>query len=153
VWLRYAAGRHGHERGESGVEADLHYGAWKIRCGSLRVVALAGDAADAAAAASWLARAAALGGDVSLLSTSPSPAEEVRVRRLRSFGPLAVIRGLEAEEQLRTLDAVIAFGRRASLMLHAVPHELRGHMRDLTPELDPAALLWDGSDRREPVPA
>jgi glycosyltransferase involved in cell wall biosynthesis len=153
VWLRYAAGRHGHERGESGVEADLHYGAWKIRRGSLRVVALAGDSANAAAAASWLARAAALGADVSLLSTSPPPAEEVRVRRLQSFGPLAVIRGLEAEEQLRTLDAVIAFGRRASLMLHAVPHELRGHVRDLTPELDPAAVHWDGSDRREPVPA
>jgi glycosyltransferase involved in cell wall biosynthesis len=154
VWLRYAAGRRGHERGESGVEADLHYGAWKIGRGSLRVVALAGDEANAAAAASWLARAAALGADVSLLSTSPAPpAEGVRVRRLQSLGPLAVIRGLDAEEQLRTLDVVIAFGRRASLILHAVPRGLRGHMWDLTPELDPAALSWDGSSRREPMPA
>ncbi|HEX7610871.1 MAG TPA: hypothetical protein VF380_09375, partial [Solirubrobacteraceae bacterium] len=140
--------------GESGVEADLHYGAWKIRRGSLRVVALAGDAAEAARAAGWLARAAELGADVALLSpAAPPPGAGVRWRRLRSFGPLAVIRALDAEEQLRTLDAVLAFGRRASLVRRVVPHELRGHMPDLTPELDPAALAWDGSERREPVPA
>jgi hypothetical protein len=153
VWMRYAAGRHGHERGESGVPADQHYGSWKARRGPLRVVALAGDEAHTAAAARWLATAAALGADVALLSTVVAiPAEGVRLRRLDAFGPLSVIRGLEAEEQLRTLDAVVAFGRRASLVLHAVPGDLRGHMRDVTSELDPRSLPWDGSNRREPVP-
>jgi hypothetical protein len=147
VWIRHAAGLHGSERGESGVDPDQHYGAWKARLGSVRVLAVAAGAAPSAAAARWLEQAAGAGADAALLSTDPPAAAGVRVRRLERLRPLTLIRALDAEEQLRTLDAVVAFGRPAELMLHAVPRKLRGHMPGLSCRTDPAGVRWDAAER------
>jgi glycosyltransferase involved in cell wall biosynthesis len=146
VWIRYLSGHHGHERGDSGVETGLHYGAWKLRRGSARIVGIAAGAGAIADAARWLADAAEGGADVSLIAPGAPEAPAVRIRRLDRFGPIALIRALDAEEQLRPLDAVVAFGRRATLLLHAVPSELRGHMREVSPSLDPHTVRWDNRD-------
>jgi len=153
VWLRYAAGLHGQERGESGVQDGLHYGAWKLRRGSVRIVGVAAGAQASVRAAGWLARAAAAGADVALLSDTPPDGGEVRARRLDRFGPFTLIRSLDAEEQLRTLDAVVAFGRRATLLLHVVPKDLRGHLHGVTCELDPGAVRWASREGLEAVTA
>jgi glycosyltransferase involved in cell wall biosynthesis len=146
VWIRYLTGLHGHERGDSGVEAGRHYGAWKARRGSVRIVAVAAGARASTEAAEWLARAAEAGADVSLVTSRHPVAPALRVRRIDRLGPFALIRALDAEEQLRTLDAVVAFGRRATLLLHAVPGELRGHMREVSAELDPGSLPWNSRE-------
>ena len=147
VWIRHAAGLHGSERGESGVDPDQHYGAWKARLGSVRVLAVAAGAGPSAAAVRWLEQAAGAGADAALLSTDPPAGAGVRVRRLERLRPLTLIRALDAEEQLRTIDAVVAFGRPAELMLHAVPRELRGHMLGLSGRTDPAGVRWDAAAR------
>jgi glycosyltransferase involved in cell wall biosynthesis len=152
VWTRYLFGRRGSERGDSGVEVGRHYGAWRARRGSVRVIAVAAGAAESATAARWLEGAASGGADVALIAPDPTPESDVRVRRIDRMGALTLIRALDAEEQLRTIDAVVAFGRRARLMLHFVPPGLRGHMGDLSSDTDPAALAWDASARREAVP-
>ncbi len=54
VWTRHLLGRRGAERGASGVEDDAHYGSRRVRCGSLRVVAVAADTSSAARAERWL---------------------------------------------------------------------------------------------------
>jgi glycosyltransferase involved in cell wall biosynthesis len=149
VWLRYAAARHGHERGESGVQEGLHYGAWKLRRGSARIVGVAAGAQASMRATRWLAQAAAAGADVSLLTDDPPDDSQLRVRPLERFGPFALIRALDAEEQLRTLDAVVPFGRRAALLLHIVPQDLSGHLREVTSELDPGAVRWGSRDGLE----
>ena len=61
----------------------------------------------------------AAGADVSLVSDCSS--EGIRVRPIPRVGALSLIRALDAEEQLRTLDAVIAFDSRTHLLLRCVP--------------------------------
>jgi hypothetical protein len=62
------------------------------------------------------------------------------VRSIARFGPLSLIRALDAEEQLRTIDAVVPFGALSKLLLRAVPRSLRGGRTDLTQTSDPGAL-------------
>ncbi len=147
VWMRHAAGLRGSERGESGVQVGAHYGAWKDRRGSIRVLAVACGAASSAEAARWLGRAAAAGADVALICAGVPGVAGVRTRRIPRFGPLSVIRALEAEEQLRPVDAVLAFGFAAELTLRVVPGALRGRMHSLRTSADPDALRWDESAR------
>ena len=56
------------------------------------------------------------------------------------MGPLTLIRALEAEEQLRTIDAVIVFGTSARLLMHALPAGLRGSTRGCSERCDPATV-------------
>jgi len=51
-------------------------------------------------------------------------------------------RALDAEDQLRPIDAVVAFGWRARLLLRAVPPGLRGQLSRITQETDPYTVNW-----------
>jgi|HubBroStandDraft_4_1064222.scaffolds.fasta_scaffold06962_1 glycosyltransferase involved in cell wall biosynthesis len=160
VWVRYITGLDGHESGNSGVDSAMHYGTLKVHRGSIRIVGVAVGRVASAQARRWLTQAAASGADVALIAAGvdaeplgdqASFGRDVRVHPLDGFGPLALIRALDAEEQLRTLDAVVPFGRRATLLLHAVPRGLRGYMREVTPDVDPGAIQRDSSARGEAV--
>lgn len=155
VWIRFLLGARGGELGDSGVGEGEHYGSWTARRGPLHVVAVAGGGRDRARAADWLARAARAGADVALLAPAAAGAEEasVRVRALRRLGPLALIRALDAEGQLRSIDGVLAFGTAAKLVLRFVPSGLRGPVRDLRGEIDPSGVRWDTAARGEASPA
>jgi hypothetical protein len=87
----------------------------------------------------WLARARGGGADVALVGAAPPVAADVRVRQLASIGPLSLIRALDAESQIRPLDAVVAFGRRARLLGRVVP---RGSLAHITQETDPRSIDW-----------
>ena len=139
VWIRHASGRTT-ERGDSGVAPDEHFGAWKYRLGSPRVVALALGAPATETAARWLASAPAAA-DVTLVTDAPAAACAARVRRLPTGGPLSVVRGLDAEEQLRPADAVVPFGRRATRILSRVPEAGHGEVGEVHPEREPLAAL------------
>jgi glycosyltransferase involved in cell wall biosynthesis len=137
VWTRHLLNRRGSERGHSGVVEDTHYGSRKFRQGNLRILGVATDPRAAARAGDWLAAAAQSGADATLLGAPVAPPPGVRVHPVAHLGPLALIRALDAEEQLRPLDAVVAFDWRARLLLHAVPPGLRGCLPRLTPQADP----------------
>lgn len=134
VWIRHILGFRGRERGRSGAPAGGHYGARKLPRGSAHVVAVAAGAAATAGAARWLAEIQADGADVALISDSPEAlaGSQIRLRRLPAKGPLALIHALDAEEQLRTIDAVVPFGRRASTLMRLVPSPLRGALGRLS---------------------
>ncbi len=116
VGLRQLAG--GGVRGE----ADGHFGLRSVRMGSVRLVALAlGDTATRAAR-DWLERARVSGADVAIISDVLADANApLRIRRLERAGPLALIRALDAEQQLRPIDALILFGPRARLLGRLLP--------------------------------
>jgi hypothetical protein len=67
-------------------------------------------------------------------------------RGVPRIGPLAVIRALEVERQVRIIDAVVPFGRRARLLQRLLPHTLRPEIPGLGPDLEAdraAALIED----------
>jgi hypothetical protein len=143
VWIRHLLGRRGSELGCSGVRADEHYGSRRFHEGSLRVLAIAAGTAATSAAQTWLEAARHAGADTVLLTQrGPAASGGVRVRPLERVGPLAVIRALDAEEQLRPIDAVVAFGRRGRALLHVIPPGLRGHMPEITQETAPQSVNW-----------
>ncbi len=144
VWLRHLLGRRGQELGRSGV-SSLHYGATNFRAGCPRIVAVACGPRSRARALAWLAGVSDAGGDVCLLtggamSSPTAPDGRVRVRSVPGqLGPLGLIRSLDAEEQLRTMDAVVPFGARARALVRMAPPALRGARRDLDEHTDPRA--------------
>jgi Glycosyl transferase family 2 len=141
VWVRHLAGRRGSVRGRSGVSASTHYGAFERRLGNARVVAVAAGARSAARAASWLDAARAAGADATLVSDWGSRNSHVRQHHVQSMRPIALIRALSAEEQLRPLDAVIAFGPKARRVLRTVPPGLRGRVGPQSEGITPDALV------------
>jgi glycosyltransferase involved in cell wall biosynthesis len=151
VWIRCLLRRRGDVRGRSGVTASVHYGNRDFRRGCLRVVGVAASPRAVARAAEWLASASAAGADVALIGgASPSPID-VRVRPLASMGPLTLIRALDAESQLRPLDAVVAFGTRARLLMRTVPPGLRGSLSHITEDINPQMVHWRTSEH-DPQP-
>lgn len=130
--------------------AAAHFG--RRPTGPSKVVAVA-DAGEATAAArSWLSELRRRGIDVALITAEPSAAEkrdgatgparaisaeDVPVRVVRHLRPLAVIRALEIETQLRTIDAVVPVGGRARLVWRMVPGTLRPEIPGLDITVDP----------------
>lgn len=142
VWIRHLLGHRGNEHGRSGIAANAHYGSRKFRRGCLRVLAVA-DPGAASIAEEWLAAARVAGADVALIGERPAPGQNgVRTRSVPRLGLLALIRALDAEEQLRPIDAVVAFGWRARQLLRGVPPALRGEMPEITQETDPGTVNW-----------
>lgn len=138
-----------------------HFG--RRRAGPVKIVALADGGRAARAAARWLAELRTQGADVALISTgngavgveqrhsegradprataSFKSIEDVPLRTVKRFGPLTVIRALEIETQLRTIDAVVPVGRRARLIHRLVPGTLRPEIADLDIDLDPGRAV------------
>jgi hypothetical protein len=54
---------------------------------------------------------------------------------------------------LRPLDAVVAFGSRAGLVVGAAPAELRGALRAIDAATDPASVPWAERERLEAIDA
>jgi hypothetical protein len=142
VWTRHLLDRGADKQGRSGVAVGAHYGSWKFRQGALRVIGVASGRSANERASAWLASARAAGADVALIGDVAPAGHGVRLRALARMRAFALIRALDAEEQLRPLDAVVPFGARARLLLRAVPPALRGEMAQLTEETDPLSVCW-----------
>jgi Glycosyl transferase family 2 len=110
------------------------------RGGPPRFVAVARGPSSAERAAAWLERAAhEVRADAVLVTDSPVPGSAIRARALPSAAPLGLARALEAEHQLRPIDAVLVAGRAERRRLRLVPAASRG-IGVLTLDADPAAV-------------
>jgi hypothetical protein len=96
------------------------------RVGPPRIVGVAAGVAGASGLAGWLGEAAGAGADVALIATAPPTGSTVRCRKLDGVGPGALARALDAEDQIRPVDALVLSGRRERLLLRLVPGSLRG---------------------------
>jgi len=108
--------------------------------GPVRLVGVATDEQGTVAVEAWLREAAGLGADVALLTPvpevvagDPAPgggpdrtATGTRLRRLESGSGLSVVRGLDAERQVRQVDALVlapgGLPRLARRVVHRVGH-------------------------------
>ncbi len=134
VLLRRGGGpeRTGEDQGDG---EGGHFG--RRRAGPARILAVAGGGRAGTQAAHWLGELQARGADVALICEELLPDTGVPRRPVRRLGPLAVVRALELERQVRLIDAVVPFGRRARLVLRLLPHTLRPELPGLRPESDP----------------
>lgn len=134
VWVRLLA-RHLYER-DAAPGPTGHYSRQAHR-GPARVVALA-DGAAAARARSWLEGVQREGGDPALIAPGMADINGLHVRTVRKLGFFEVVRALDAEQQLRPIDALVAFGSHARLLTKMLPAPVRQRARTL-PAATPAA--------------
>jgi Glycosyl transferase family 2 len=118
-------------RGGEGGEGG--FGQEPPRLGPVRLVGVALSEERAAPVWRWLEEAAEAGADVALIGPKPQEGAGVRLRPLPGSGPGALVRALDAEEQLRPIDAVVAAGRRERALLRLAPRALRGAVAPLDP--------------------
>jgi hypothetical protein len=90
-----------------------------------KVVAVAGRGRPAQAARRWLAGLRAAGIDVALVSDDEQTGDGLPTQSVSRLAPLATMRALDVEMQIRTIHAVVAFGRRAGLMRRMLAPALR----------------------------
>jgi len=135
VWGLVLAGRGASASGGANESSagDAHFGRRYV--GPAKVVAVASGARAQQAALNRLLDLRARGADVALISDEPSAAAELSSQTVSRLGPLTLIRALESELQVRPIDAVIAFGRRAELTLRLVPADFRPESADLDGEV------------------
>jgi hypothetical protein len=115
---------------EGGAEG---FGQEPPRLGPVRLVGVAFGAARSARLAGWLAEAGEMGADVALISPHAADGSGVRTRALAPRGPGELLRALDAEDQLRPVDALVPAGRRERLALWLAPGSLRGAVAPLDP--------------------
>jgi hypothetical protein len=110
------------------------------RAGSARLVGVAAGERAAANLAAWLQRAADQDADVVLVTDARAPGFEIRTHPLPALGPFRLARALEAEHQLRPIDALVVAGRAERARMRLIPSALRG-LGLVSPETDPAQIL------------
>lgn len=103
------------------------------RVGPVRLVGIGLTEKSAARLAGCLTEAAEAGADVALIGTEPAGGGAIRCRRLTRNTPGALVRALDAEEQIRPIDALVLAGRRERLLLSLAPRALRGAVGPLSP--------------------
>jgi len=120
-----------------GGAGSFGFGQEPPREGAVRIVGIALGARGADRLAPWLERAADAGADVALIGAAPPGGTSVRQRPLSGPRPGALARAVDAEDQLRPLDALLVAGRRERLGLRLLPSALRGPVPPLSPETSP----------------
>jgi Glycosyl transferase family 2 len=116
------------------------FGQQPPRLGSVRLVGLASTAAGSGRLAAWLAEARELGADVALIGPQTDSGGAVRRRPPDGRGLGGVVRALDAEDQVRPIDALVPAGAREKRLLRLAPRALRGAVPPLE-EIRPAAAI------------
>jgi hypothetical protein len=144
VWLECAADSYAvvlRLRGAVDPEGESGLGQDAPRLGPVRLVGIATDADGARQLAPWLERAGEAGADVALIGPRASASSALPGRRLGGAGPGALARALDAEDQVRPIDALVLAGRRERLRSRLAPRAVRGKVAPLDPALAPAEAV------------
>jgi hypothetical protein len=130
-----------HRLRHSSGEGTSGFGQEAPRLGPVRIVGLAHSARGASRLAEWLQEAAGEGADVALIGAPPPAGSPIPHRPLDRLGPGRLVRALDAEDQLRPVDALLPAGRRERRALRLAPGALRGAVPPLSPADPPAEAL------------
>ena len=123
------------------------------RHGPVRLVGVALGRRATATTAAWLIAARAAGADVALVTDAPGAAgtAALPVRRVKRRSPLSVLQALDAEAQLRDIDALVTPGSGTRTLVRRLPPLLRGAMPPIDPvHVAPAAAarsVWAATGR------
>ena len=132
-----------HRLRHSSGEGTGGFGLDSPQLGPVRIVGIARSRRGSARLAGWLEEAARDGADVSLVGSEPPAGSTVPHRPLDRLGPGRLVRALDAENQLRPVDALLPAGRRERQALRISPAELRGAVPPLSPEAPPRQALTE----------
>ena len=118
--------------GEQGLDrqitSQVHYGRRKERMGPVRLALICSARALASArVARWIADSERAGVWVTVISSSSSAPAGVRVHKVAHLGPALVIRALDAERQLGSLDGLVGADRWIRPLLRLIPSTLRSY--------------------------
>ena len=103
------------------------------------MIGVATSRAGAARLSPWLKDAAQAGADVALICPPDTEHGAMGRRRFLEGGGIgALLRALDAEDQVRPIDALVSAGRRERIMLRAAPRALRGAIPPIPAEEAPA---------------
>jgi hypothetical protein len=138
VWAFVLAGRGNTGEGSRDECGGEHFGHRRI--GPVKVVAVAARGRSTRAAVHCLRELGAQGADVALVSEEVDPGLDIPQQKVKRLGPLAVIRALQREMDVRPIGAVVGVGRRARLVLRLLPRSLRGEIIGLDPNVDPVQM-------------
>jgi Glycosyl transferase family 2 len=131
---------------ESNGAVPEHFG--RRRVGQPKVLAIAARGRPAREAREWLAALGARGIDVVLVTDEPAgegdggsgseggsgrDGQGVPMYTVDSFRPFALMRAIDLETQVRELDALVAFGRRARFIRRLLPPTFRPEVPGLSP--------------------
>jgi (heptosyl)LPS beta-1,4-glucosyltransferase len=124
----------------SAEPASSHHGQERVRRGPVRLLAIASGLDSTVRATRWLMGAHTAGADVALVTDCPPGASRgpLHIRELERLTPLRLIRALDAEAQLRGVDALVPWGPRERRLARMLPPELRAPFGALDPDTDPA---------------
>lgn len=139
VWMSVLArSRAGSDATLTGPHEDRtqHFG--RRSQGPAKIVALAARGPAASAAVRWLSALQTRGLDVALITDEPGGHRTIDGQAVSRLRPLTARRALEIEMDLRTIDAVIAVGRRARLVQMLLPPTLRPTIAGVSIATDPA---------------
>jgi hypothetical protein len=105
--------------------------------GPAKVLAIAPAGRARSEAESWLLDLRERGLDVALITTEPWADDGLPTRRVAHMRPLAVLRAVQSEMDLRTVDAIVPVGGRAHLIARVLPPQLRPRIPGVEVEQDP----------------
>ena len=113
------------QRGDGAV-TESGVGLRRQHQGPVRIVAVAGRESSQAALA-WLVRAREAGAQVGLITDAAmDPDPDMQVQKVRSMTPMRVIRALDYENQVRSVDALLLVDGLSRRVLRMAPGVLKG---------------------------
>jgi hypothetical protein len=115
-----------HRIGRPREGGAVGFGQVAPRVGPVRIIGVAAGVRSAERLEPWLATAATAGAEVALIAPRADRPIAIRRRVPTGSGPGATVRALDAEEQLRPIDALVFADRRAALFARVAPADLRG---------------------------
>jgi hypothetical protein len=144
IWLECAADSYAvilRLRGNANPEGESGLGQDAPRLGPVRLVGVAIDADGVRQLTPWLVRAGDAGADVALIGPRASGPSALPGRRLDGRGLGALARALDAEDQVRPIDALVLAGRRERLRSRLAPRAVRGKVAPLDQAQSPAEAV------------
>lgn len=142
VWALVLLRRRGPTTAEkpvASVALQSHFG--RRPAGQPKVVAIAGRGRSAQTARTWLARLSASGVDTTLVSNDAHLDTDVPMRISVRMSPLTTMRALDIEMELRTIQSVVPFGRRAKLVHRILPRTFRPSIEGVSADVHPDAAV------------
>lgn len=128
---------------------SAHFGRRPV--GPAKVIALAGRGSPAEAAREWLDALHRAGIDTALVCDCGHDESQGATTSVHALRPLATMRAVDVEMQIRTAHAVIPFGRRAELVHRLLPGSLRPAIAGVDAATDPLLAAHALSQWGEPV--
>ena len=136
VWSRRLLGTHADKSADAqrgdGAVTESGVGLRRQHQGPVRIVVAVAGRESSQAALAWLVRAREAGAQVGLITDAAmDPDPDMQVQKVRSMTPMRVIRALDYENQVRSVDALLLVNGLSRRVLRMAPGGTQGARRSI----------------------